>query len=80
MDCRTCEALQSLKQIHREINQERRDRGQKPARTKLTAAVVDRTYRLGRTTYYTTGHGRRIPLNYCPECGRSLKKHRSITE
>jgi len=73
MDCRTCEALQSLKQIHREINQERRDRGQKPARTKLTAAVVDRSYH-GRATYYTTGHGRRIPLNYCPECGRYLKR------
>lgn len=76
MDCRTCEALQSLKQIHREINQERRGRGQKPARSKLTAAVVDRSYRCGRTTYYTTGHGRRIPLNYCPECGRRLKKPR----
>ena len=73
MDCRTCEALQDLKQIHREINRERRDRGQKPARSKLTAAVVDRTYR-GRSTYYTTGHGRRIPLNYCPECGRYLKR------
>lgn len=75
MDCRTCEALQSLKQFHREINKERRDRGQKPARTKLTAAVVDRSYR-GRMTYYTTDHGRRIPLNYCPECGRQLKKPR----
>ena len=75
MDCRTCEALQDLKQIHREINRERRDRGQKPARSKLTAAVVDRTYR-GRSTYYTNGHGRRIPLNYCPECGRLLKKSR----
>lgn len=73
MDCRTCEALQSLKQIRREINQERRDRGQKPVRTKLTAAVVDRSFR-GRTTYYTTGRGRRIPLNYCPECGRYLKR------
>ena len=79
MTCRTCEALQSLKQSHREINRERRDRGQKPLRTKLTAAVVDRSYR-GRLTYYSTGRGRRIPLNYCPECGRSLKKHRSITE
>ena len=79
MDCRTCEALQSLKQIHREINRERKGRGQQPLRTKLTAAVVDRSYR-GRATYYSTGNGRRIPLNYCPECGRSLKKHRSITE
>ncbi len=79
MDCRTCEALQSLKQIHREINRERKDHGQKPLRTKLTAAVVDRSWR-GRSTYYSTGRGRRIPLNYCPECGRSLKKHRSITE
>ena len=75
MDCRTCEALQNLKQIHRQLNRERRDRGQKPARTKLTAAVVDRSFR-GRTTYYTTGRGRRIPLNYCPECGRLLKKSR----
>lgn len=79
MDCRTCEALQSLKQIHREINRERKGRGQKPLRTKLTAAVVDRSWR-GRSTYYSTGRGRRIPLNYCPECGRSLKKHRSIIE
>lgn len=76
MDCRTCEALQSLKQCHRKINRERRDRGQKPARSKLTAAVVDRTYR-GRTTFYTTGHGRWIPLNYCPECGRQIKTKRS---
>lgn len=73
MDCRTCEALQSLKQCHREINRERRARGQKPAKSKLTAAVVDRTYR-GRSTYYSTGNGRRIPLNYCPECGRYLKR------
>lgn len=75
MDCRTCEALQSLKQCHREINRDRKARGVKPIKNKFTAAVVDRSYR-GRATYYTTGHGRRIPLNYCPECGRQLKKPR----
>lgn len=75
MDCRTCEALQSLKQFRREFNQERKAKGLKPLRTKLTAALVDRSSR-GRMTYYTTDRGRRIPLNYCPECGRQLKKPR----
>ena len=75
MDCRTCAALQSLQQCHREINRERKAKELKPTRSRLTAAVVDRSYS-GRLTYYSTGHGRRIPLNYCPECGRLLKKTR----
>lgn len=76
MDCRTCEALQSLKQCHREINRDRKARGVKPIKNKFTAAVVDRSYS-GRLTYYSTGaRGRWIPLNYCPECGRQLKKPR----
>lgn len=73
MECRTCESIQSLKACHREINSDRRAKGLKPRRTKLTAAVVDRTGR-GRTTFYSYGRGRQIPLNFCPECGRSLKK------
>ena len=76
MDCRTCEALQSLKQCHREINRDRKARGVKPIKNKFTAAVVDRSYS-GRLTYYSTGaRGRWIPLNYCPECGSLLKKSR----
>ena len=76
MDCRTCEALQSLKQCHREINRERKAKELKPIRSRLTAAVVDRSYS-GRLTYYSTGaRCRWIPLNYCPECGRLLKKSR----
>lgn len=76
MDCRTCEALQSLKQCHREINRDRKARGVKPIKNKFTAAVVDRSYS-GSLTYYSTGaRGRWIPLNYCPECGRLLKKSR----
>lgn len=76
MDCRTCEALQSMKQCHREINRDRKARGVKPIKNKFTAAVVDRSYS-GRLTYYSTGaRGRWIPLNYCPECGRLLKKSR----
>lgn len=73
MECRTCEAIKSLKAWNRELNADRKARGLKPRRNKLTAAVVDRTFS-GRSTFYSTGRGRRIPLNFCPECGQCLRK------
>lgn len=76
MDCKTCELLQDLKQLHRDGNKARKARGNPPRRNKFTSAIVDRTLR-GRSTYYTCGNRRRIPLNYCPECGRQIKKKRS---
>ena len=73
MNCPTCDLLREVKQLHRETNKEWKTRGLPRRRNKFTAAIADRTYR-GRVTYYTTGNRRRIPLNFCPECGRQLRK------
>lgn len=65
--CKFCAELRSLK----EINAEERS----PffnLMHKYSVALVDRVYRDstpgGTTTYY--GH----KLNYCPQCGRNLRK------
>lgn len=76
MSCRTCELLRDLRQVHRETNKDLKARGDPARKNKFTAAIIDRTYR-GRVTYYTAGsYNRRIPLNYCPECGRQIKTKR----
>ena len=76
MDCRTCELLQFLKGHHHEMNLKRGTLGIPYKRNNFTSAIVDRTLG-GRLTYYETDHGRRITLNYCPECGRQIKTKRS---
>ena len=78
MSCHTCELLQDLKQTHRQANKELKARGDPPRRNKFTSAIVDRTFR-GRSTHYTCGNWRRIPLNYCPECGRQIRKMKRST-
>ena len=76
MECRTCAMLQTIKQFRRQLNKDFKQRGIPPiSRNKFAAAIVDRSGH-GRTTYYKAG-GRRIPLNYCPECGRQIKTKRS---
>lgn len=76
MDCKTCELLHFLKDHHHKMNLKRDTLGIPYKRNNFTSAIIDRTLG-GRLTYYGTGHGRRIPLNYCPECGRQIKKKRS---
>ena len=70
--CRFCELLQGMKELHRDCNISRKLSGKAPVRNKFGAALVDRTFR-GRTIYASDGRYR-FRLNYCPECGRSLKK------
>ena len=79
MDCRTCELLKEIKQFRREMNKEWKSRGLLPLRNKFTAAIIDRSGR-GRMTYFTNGNRRRIPLNYCPECGRQIKNRKGTHE
>lgn len=70
--CRFCELVQGMKELTRECNISRKLYGRATKRPNLGAALVDRTFG-GRAIY--TGDGRyRFRLNYCPECGRSLKK------
>lgn len=76
MSCQTCELLQFLKDHHHKMNLERAKLGIRARRNNYSSAIIDRTLG-GRLTYYGTGHGRRIPLNYCPECGRQIKTKRS---
>ena len=76
MNCQTCELLQEVKQLHRDWRKEQKGHGKPARRNYFTAAIVDRTLR-GRSTFYKNDQGRRIPLNYCPECGRQIKTKRS---
>ena len=76
MNCQTCALLRDVKQGHRDWRKEQKALGQPARRNYFTAAIVDRTFR-GRLTFYKNGQGRRIPLNYCPECGRQIKTKRS---
>lgn len=76
MGCRTCELLHFLKDHHHKMNLKPDTLGIPYKRNNFTSAIVDRTLG-GRLIYYGTGQGRRIPLNYCPECGRQIKKKRS---
>lgn len=72
--CRFCELVQGMKELHRDLNNSRKIRGIKQKRNNFGAALVDRTFG-GRAIYPCDGRYR-FRLNYCPECGRQLKKPR----
>ena len=73
-DCRFCYDVQLQKFIIRTTPQNLKDKG---IYHKLKVALVVHTYLKG---YGCKGRYtlRPLDLNFCPECGKPLKKHRNI--
>lgn len=83
-DCSFCEALTRKKQIYRFLNQDRRSEGDEPVHVQYTVALVIRSGIVGRgyksreTDYRNRGIG--FQLNFCPECGKVLRKQKNTKE
>jgi len=79
-NCKFCEALESYREIYTAGNSSLADPELGPYMHEYTAALVIRSWfrargkrSAGRSTDYRH-QGLGYQLNYCPECGRSLKK------
>lgn len=83
-NCKFCEALRIHKQEARFWNNLRRKEGKPNVRHDYTVALVSRSWNKGsgknygsRTTDYRN-QGIGYKLNFCPECGRALKREREV--
>ena len=80
--CNFCQAYKNAIALNREANNLATARGEKPYHLKTTATAHVhglRTDCLGNHDEYRHTFGEDFKLNYCPECGRSLKKLRRNT-
>lgn len=72
--CKFCEDYEFKKVLNKELNQQEKD-PERRMKTEFTAALVEkcwtkRTPKGGAGKYTRGGY----KLNYCPECGKELKK------
>lgn len=81
-DCKFCDAMRINKQCDTISRLDAKSKFEKYGRwmTEYTVAIVKRNWfektgkkRAGRTVYYRN-KGLGYKLNYCPECGRKLKR------
>lgn len=69
MNCKFCSDLKDRKSLNREMHEDVIALGGKPHRSYYSIALVETWAKgTGQTTYYG------YKLNYCPECGRYLKR------
>ena len=78
--CKFCERLGSLKQVYQFLNKHDKKQGEEKIKHEYTVALVTHSWlpskgkkRASRSTDYRN-QGLGYKLNFCPECGRNLRK------